>query len=63
MMPMPRAHSKEQQLRALKAEWTVLSNHDAKIQEELVEKESYGERSPKGALAIVCQFYHAVCQR
>ncbi|CAK9016541.1 unnamed protein product [Durusdinium trenchii] len=33
-----RAHSKEQQLRALKAEWTVLSNHDAKIQEELVEK-------------------------
>jgi len=35
---LARAHSKDQQLKALKAEWEVLSSHDAKLQEDVVEK-------------------------
>eukprot|EP00435_Cladocopium_sp_Y103_P036086 s756_g9.t1 len=35
---LARAHSKEQQLKALKAEWSVLSHHHEKLQEELVER-------------------------
>ncbi|CAL1156971.1 unnamed protein product [Cladocopium goreaui] len=35
---LARAHSKEQQLKALKAEWSVLCHHHEKLQEELVER-------------------------
>lgn len=35
---LARAHSKEQQLKALKAEWSVLCHHHEKLQEEVVER-------------------------